>query len=309
MKKYFLFILHVFSVPLWAQRGNEFLVYTVNGHVTALYNSLESAVKIGKILKPGTTITMKQGARMTMVCKQGKPLPVTKEGSFPINNWKDSCKMNGNSMTSNYFKYIWNEFYTRSDEYQAEQKKGKDVNAVTRSPAPRRFEFRPNRVKIEFSPGLDTLNYASGNFLLSWVSYNYSGKYLFTLFNTSTGRVLYKDSLHRSFITIDKFVKLLEPGTRYAWTITAQKGGIIKRRILNFVAAETVEKYIAALQRAVDVPEDSAAQFFRIGYMLEQGHYLAEAFIYYKKAADADPEIQLYNDKMLRFKSEFWIND
>ena len=55
--------------------------------------------------------------------------------------------------------------------------------------------------------------------------------------------------------------------------------------------------------------EDSAAKYFRIGYMLEQRHYLADAYLHYKKAAQAAPETGVYRDKLLRFKSEFWISD
>ena len=291
-----------------AQQGNELLVYAVKGTVTAKYNNQESAVKIGKVLKPGTTINVMQGAGMTMLCKQGKPLSVTKAGSFFLSNWKDSCKTTSNSVTSSYFKYIWSEFYTRSKEYQDEQK-DKNVSAVTRSDAPRRYKSNPKKIKIEFSPGLDTLNYASGNFPLSWTCYDYSGKYFFTLYEATTGREVYKDSLHRSFIPVEKFIALLEKGKRYSWTVTAPNASVIRKRILNYVTAESTEELTRGFEASMNIPEDSATKYFRIGYMLEQRHYLAEAFLHYKKAVQANPAIGVYSDKLLRFKSEFWISD
>ncbi|MEO6611168.1 MAG: hypothetical protein ABIT05_03515 [Chitinophagaceae bacterium] len=291
-------------VSLHAQRVNDLLVYAVKGTVTAIYNNQESPIKIGKVLRSGTTIHLRQGARMTMVCKEGKPLAVDKEGIFPVSRWKDSCRSGGNSMTSNYFKYIWNEMYSRSPD-NPDQQKG--VTAVTRSPAP--DIFNPRRIKIEFSPGLDTLNYVGGDFPLSWTCYDYDGKYIFTLYDGKTGTLLYKDSLSRSFIRISKFKDLLVPGKRYSWTISAPKSGLIKRRILNYIPTIAFEKYMTVLQLPIDIPEEPSAEQFRTGFMLEQRHYLAEAYHWYIKAMDADPAMELYRDKLLRFKSEFWISD
>ncbi len=293
-----------FFTVLYAQRANDLLVYAVKGTVTATYNNQESLVKIGKVLRTGTTLHVRQGARMTMVCKEGKPLGVNKEGIFPLTRWKDSCRSGANSMTTNYFKYIWNEMYTRSPEH-AQDEKG--VNAVTRSPAP--DIFYSNRIKIEFSPGLDTLNYVSGDFPLSWTSYSYDGKYLFRLYDVKTGKLLYKDSLYRSFISTSKFKELLVPGNRYAWTVSAPRAGIIKKRILNYIPVIAFEKYLSDLQQPMDIPEEEGAQQFRIGFMLEQRHYLAEAYTWYKKAMEADPAMEIYRDKLLRFKSDFWINE
>ena len=220
----------IFFLASGAQKGNDLLVYAVKGTVTTTYNNQESPVKIGKVLRTGASINLRPGARLTMVCKQGKPLAVDREGVFPLERWRDSCKSGTNSMTSNYFKYIWTELYARSPEH-AEEDKG--VNAVTRGEAPSRVEYYPNRVKIEFSRGLDTLNYVSGDFPLSWTCYDYDGKYLFKLYDAKTGKLIYKDSLFRSYIMISKFKELLVPGKRYSWTVSAPKAGIIKKRILN----------------------------------------------------------------------------
>ncbi|MEO7924700.1 MAG: hypothetical protein ABIR30_13545 [Chitinophagaceae bacterium] len=309
MKREFFLILFCLFVltSANAQKGNELLVYAVKGSVMATYNNQESAVKIGKVLKPGTTITVKPGASMTMVCKQGKPLSVNKEGSFPVNKWKDSCKTGGNSITASYFKYIWSEFYTRSPEHKEEEER-LAVNAVTRSPSP--IVFNPNRIRIEFNPGLDTLNYTGVDFPLSWTCYDYSGKYSFKLYDLKTGKAIYKDSLHRSIINTSQFGHLLQEGKKYAWTVSAPKAATVKKRILNYIRPATLEKFVDDLKLiSADIPEEEGARYFRIAYMLEQHHYLAEALAYYKKATETAPEMEVYRDKLLRFKSDFWVID
>jgi hypothetical protein len=302
------FILTVYSCFLFssleAQRANDLLVYAVKGTVTATYNNQETPIKIGKVLRNGTTLHLRQGARLTMVCKEGKPLAVDREGVFPLSKWKDSCRSGANSITSNYFKYIWSEMYARSPEHSEEEK---GVNAVTRSPAP--DIFNPGRIRIEFNRGLDTLNYAGGDFPLSWTCYDYNGKYVFKLYDAKSGKLIYKDSLTRSLIRVSKFNHLLVPGKRYSWSISTPRTGVSKRRILNYIPAIAFEKYMTGLQEPVGIPEETSARQFRIGFMLEQRHYLAEAYTWYKKAVETDPAMELYRDKLLRFKNEFWISD
>jgi len=295
-----------FATSIKAQAGTELLVYAIKGNITAVYNNEESPVKIGRLLKPGTVIKIKSGSKMTMVCKQGRPFFLSKEGDYPLSKWNDSCKTSTSSITANYFKYIWNEFYTHSPEYQQDQNTSA-LGAVTRSPA--QDVFNPRKVNISFNQGLDTLNYTNGDFPLSWTCYNYSGKYTFRLYETRTGKLLYKDSVQRSFISISKFKNLLEAGKRYYWTATAPRAGKIKKRVLNYLESNKVEQFINELPNNEDIPEDSAAKYFRIGYMLEQRHFLADAYTYYKKAAETAPDITMFADKLLRFRNEFWIID
>src|SRR5215213_3812616 len=118
MKAFFLFF-GVFSFGfLCAQKGDELLVYSLKGGVTVVENNNESRAKIGKILKPGSVIKTQKLAKLTMVCKQGKAISLTKEGIFPVETWKDSCLVSNNSITTKYFQYVWDQLYARSDDYK-----------------------------------------------------------------------------------------------------------------------------------------------------------------------------------------------
>ncbi len=309
MKKLLTFLILCFFYGASAQRGDELLVYSVKGKVTATYKNEETPVKVGKVLNQGMTIKTEKDARLTMVCKQGKPLSVTKEGVYPVSRWKDSCKNINGSITSNYFQYIWSELYHRSDEYKEDLEKNNNL-AVVRGDAPYRYEVYPEgMLMVEFSPALDTINYATGSFPLAWICYDYAGKYQFQLYTSKERRLVFKDSIDGNEILIDRFRKKLKPGTSYAWTITAKaKTGVIRRRILNVVPEAKISDYIVSIKQTVDVHEDSAAQYFRIGYLLEKKHYLADAYLYYQQAAAADPEVSLYRDKLTSFRYEFHLD-
>ncbi len=284
-----------------AQKGDELLVYSMKGNITVIENNKESKVKIGKVLKPGSAIKTQPQSKLTMVCKQGKPLSVTKAGTFPVNKWKDSCETGHNSMTSKYFRYIWDQLYVRSEDYKKEHPG--DAGAVVRNEAPVRGE---EQLEIEFNEAFDTVNYATGIFPLSWsTNKEYSGKYDFILFNNNTGKELYKDSVDGNTILLDKLKKYMRPGNIYGWSVAAKKTGVYNGGVIKYVPLRTVNQQVIKLQRSVNVPEDQATQYFRIAYLLENTHYLADAFIYYQKAAKAAPDVEFYQEKLLEFKRIF----
>ncbi|MGQ0740611.1 MAG: hypothetical protein ACT4OJ_16300 [Bacteroidota bacterium] len=299
----FLFIAAPFF--LHAQQGDELLAYSVKGKVTVVYKNEEAAVKIGKVLKPGAVIKTQKDASLTMLCNKGKPLSVTKEGSFPVNNWKDSCRTPGGSVTSNYFKYIWNQLYAYSPEYKEEMRKKNDMAVSRGDPPPKTTS--PKKARLSFSKGMDTVNYDGENFPLSWTGSHFQGKYLFTLYNAKGDKVLFGDSLRQSYISIDSFQHLLEPGKSYRWNVTMKGMPASKKRVLVYIPAGQLNDYMINLFLPVDVPEDTASQFFRVAWMLELKHYLAEALIWYQKAAVAAPDTELFRDQLIRFRNEFWI--
>ncbi len=290
-----------------AQQGDELLVYAVKGNVTALYKNEETAVKIGRVLFPGTVIKTQKESSLTMLCKKGRAVNLTKEGNFPVNLWKDSCRVTSASITSNYFTYIWNQFYTYSPEYKEAMRKRSEL-AVTRGDETYRYKAPPkNRIRISFGPGMDTVNYGGGRFPLSWTCFDYNGRYVFMLFDARGSRIIYQDSIWENYIPLEHLAPYLETGKSYKWTITAPKAGFIKKRVLNIVPAEKITAYRDSLLQPISPAEDSASRFFRVGFMLEKKHYLAEALKCYQQAALAEPEIEAYRDYFIRFRNDYWI--
>ncbi len=293
-----------FVYSSYGQQGDELLVYSLKGNVTVVENEKESKLKIGKVLKPGSTIKTQKLSKLTMVCKQGKPLTVTKEGSFPVLRWKDSCETNShNSVTSKYFKYIWEQLYMRSEDFK--KNNAGDIAAVVRNEAPVRGE---DDMEILFNEALDTVYYAAGDFPLSWkTSRDYSGKYYFRLYDTKAGKIVYNDSVAGRTVSIDNLKRYMKLGNNYQWSVATKKTGEYTAGVLKYLLVKTVNQQIINFQKAVDVPEDAAARYFRIAYLLQSGHYLADAFIYYQKAVKAAPAEDFYKEILLEFKKTFQI--
>jgi len=294
-----------FSCPLLAQRGDELLVYSVKGNVTAVYKKQESPVKIGKVLLPGAVIKTKKDASLTMLCSRGKALSLTKQGNFPVLKWKDSCRQGTASVTSNYFKYIWDQLYSYSPEHAAEIRRRSDMAVARGEPL---SNFKPKKfTKLEFSPGLDTVHYDGNPFPLSWTGSGYTGFYQFSLYNAKGDTLLFRDSLRGNFIMIDSMKHLLVPGASYRWTVLAAGAPVSKKRTLNYVPAEVTAGLTAAFLQPLPIPEDTATTFFRVAYLLEKRHFFAAAYNWYKQAALQNNGMELFRDQLIRFRNEYWI--
>ncbi len=294
----------LFISSVHAQTGDDLMVYSMKGTVTVIENSIESKAKIGKVLKPGSTIKTQKLAKLTMVCKQGKPLTVTKEGIFPVTKWKDSCESNNdNSVTTKYFQYIWEQLSLQNNGYK--KNKSGDIGAVSKNEAPIRGE---DDMEILFNEQLDTVCYATGNFPLSWkTSSVYRGKYFFRLADTKTGTIIFSDSMASSSIRIDLFKRRMKIGGAYQWSVATKLTGVYAAGVINYVSPKTVSQQIIIFQKAIDVPEDIAARYFRTAYLLQQNHYLADAYLYYQKAVNAAPDVIFYKEQLNMFEKEFQL--
>jgi hypothetical protein len=306
MKTYLLLsISFLFCAGINAQKGDELLVYAVKGEVTAIFKQQETRVKIGKVLKQGTTLKTGKDASLTMICTKGKAISLQKEGSFPLSRWRDSCAVTDESITANYFKYIWQQMYAYSPERKEEMRRRNNM-AVSRGENPGTGK-KQRFTKLEFKKSLDTLQYDGDPFILSWTGNGYRGMYYFTLYDALGKDSLYTDSTRLSYIDIKKFANLLEPGTSYRWTVKAAAVPVSKKRVLNYVLPEEKQQLMDQLLKPLAIEEDSATVSFRIAYSLELRHYFSAAYQWYQQAAIQDPEMPIYRDQLTRFRNDYWI--
>jgi hypothetical protein len=292
----------VFTTSLFGQTGEELLVYSLKGNVTVVENNAESPIKVGKVLKPGAIIKTQKAAKMTMVCKQGKPISVTKEGVFPVTKWKDSCLTHNNSVTTKYFQFIWDQLYVRSDDYKKDHPQLETL--MTDAPVRGQEEF-----EIVTNPYLDTILFSGGNFPLTWdVSKKYENQFYFMLSNATTKKKVFADSVRTKGQWLKDIAKYMKPGQKYLWSVSTKLTGPIDGGIVNYVTASNVTKEINKIKKAIVEGEDLAASYFRMAFLLESKHYLYEAWKYYKLAAETEPANSFYVEKFNEFKKQFGLN-
>ncbi len=298
MKKlHFLVLLTVFAGMANAQTSS-FLLYSFKGNVSVIENRVESKAKVGKNMNSSASIKVAPGSAVTLICNEAAMFTLSKPGTYQLTKFGDSCKVSNNSVSANYVKYVWAQM-TKSSGSAGSNRKAymNNVGAVTRG---------INNIWVD--PRLDTVNYSGGEFPLSWKSYADAKEFEFMLFNSSNiVEPFYTNTVSKLKISIPAFVSKMKAGETYFW-ISAIKGEENEeRKVLNYVTKETFAAVLSSIKSQAAGFEAPAEQAYRIAFMLEDAHYLSEAYDYYTKAATLDPVNGLYRSTLMSFKKDYEI--
>lgn len=298
MKKLnFLIVLSVLGFAARAQ-NSSFLLYSFKGNVSVVENNIESKAKVGKTMNSAATIKVGPSSVVTLICNEAAMFTLTKAGTYKLNQFGDSCKVSSNSVSANYVKYVWAQMTKPSSSAGSNRKAYmNNVGAVTRG---------VNNIWID--PRLDTVNYSGGEFPLSWKSYADAKEFDFFLYNSSNiAEPFYSTTVTKLKISIPAFTARMKPGETYYW-VTAVKGEENdERKVLNYVTKETFNTVLDSILKQGAQFEAPAEQAYRIAFMLEDAHYLSEAYQYYSKAATLDSVNALYRSTLMSFKKDYEI--
>ena len=298
MKKLqFIALLCSFAVAASAQ--NDFLLYSFKGNVSVVENNVESKAKVGKPLSNTATIKVASGGAVTLICNEAAMFTFTKAGTYPLSKFGDSCRVSSSSVSANYVKYVWASMTKTSGSAGSNRKAYMNtVGAVSRS---------INNVWID--PRLDTLNYSGGSdFPLSWKSYADAKDFDFSLFSSDNiSTPIHTASVNKLKIAIGDIASKMKPGNSYFWTASIKGEENDELKTINYVTKDNFSKVLETIKKQGASFEAPAEQSYRIAFMLEDAHYLAEAYQYYTKAATLDSANALYRMTLMSFKKDYEI--
>lgn len=294
------FLILLSSLTMVASAQNEFLLYSFKGNVSVVESNVESKAKVGKPLAASATVKVAAGGTVTLICNEAAMFTITKAGSYPLSKFGDSCRISSNSVSANYVKYVWAQMTKPSGSAGSNRKAYMNtVGAVSRS---------INNVWID--PRLDTLNFSGGatEFPLSWKSYADAKDFDFSLYSSDNiSTPIHTTSVNKLKIAISDFSGKMKQGNSYFWTAAVKGEENDKLKILNYVTKETFNTVLETIKKQGAAFEAPAEQAYRIAFMLEDAHYLAEAYQYYTKAATLDPANVLYRSTLMSFKKDYEI--
>jgi hypothetical protein len=298
MKKISYFFLIAFFPVVVSAQENMFVVYSVKGTVTVVENKVETKAKIGTILNANSSIKVGAGSFATLLCNETRMFSLNKAGNYTTASLKDSCKGNNSSVSANYMKYIWTEL-TKSKGTPEKNRKYfmSNVGAVSRGDI--------NNVWVD--PRLDTVNYVSGTIPLSWKSYTDAEDFVFRLYDASGNKELLSKNVKKKHVDISELLKIIQPGKAYQWAATIKEEPANEdKKYLHYQAKEEYNAFYNSIKKH-DASETEAEASFRIGFMLEENHYVAEAYNHYLKATQLDPANSLYRFTFMSFKKDYEI--
>jgi len=296
MKK-IIFLFSAFIAFAATAQNNMFVVYSLKGTVTVVENKVETKAKIGTLLDGDETIKIGAGSFATLICNETKMFTLSKSGNYTVGSLKDSCKENSSSFSANYVKYMWSEF-TKAHGSPEKNRKNymANVGAVSRG---------VNNVWID--PRLDTINYVSGTVPLSWKSYTDTEEFEFKLYDETKNNTLLSKTVKKKHLDISELLKTIQPGKTYHWTAMIKgEPDNEDKKVLHYATKEEYNDFYSHIKNN-EAAETEAEKTFRLGFILEENHYLAEAYNHYMKATQLDPTNPLYRFTFMSFKKDYEI--
>jgi hypothetical protein len=293
----FIFLLTCLVAATLSAQDNKFVVYSMKGNVSVVENKAETKAKIGTIIGSDATIKVGAGSFATLICNEVRMFTLGKAGSYAVKNLNDSCNVKSSSVSANYVKYIWNEL-TKSKGSPEKNRKAfmANVGAVPRS---------INNIWID--PKLDTVNYVSGTIPLSWKSYVDAEKFEFRLYDKEGAEEpVYKKTTEKKNVPVSDLLKVIEPGKSYWWTAAVKDETNDERKYLRYWTKEEYADFYNSIKHG-DAAETDAERNFRLGFILEEAHFLAEAYQHYLKATQLAPDNPTYRFVFMSFKKDFEI--
>ena len=281
-----------------ATAQNNFLVYSLKGTVTVTDKKTEARPKIGTLLTPASVIKIAPSSSATIICNETNMFTISKAGTYTMGQFSDSCKAISNSVSANYVKYIWNEFTHGHSSPEANRKLYmKNVGSVSRS---------VNSIWID--PRLDSMNYAYGNFPLSWKSYSEAKEFEFQLYDQPTdGKLIYKEETKNKKYPVPSITKLIQAGKTYYWTASVKGETNDERKAIRAWSKDEFKNFINELNATENNTESQAEKSFRLGFQLEEARFFAEAFEYYQQAVKLQADNPLYTATLAAFKKDYDI--
>jgi hypothetical protein len=299
MKKLVCFFTATSFVLVLSAQNNMYVVYSMKGTVSVIDNKTETKAKIGTIINEDATLKLSSGSFATLICNESRMFTINKTGNHVMSKFKDSCKTSNSSVSANYVKYIWNEL-TKSKGSPEKNRKAymSNVGAVSRG---------VNNIWVD--PRLDTVYYVSGTIPLSWKSYADAEKFEFKLFDKEDAeKEIYSKKTEKKHVDISNLLDKIEPGKSYWWTAMIEGENNEERKHLRYWTKEEYNEYYNKISKLeTGASETEAEKNFRLAFILEEAHFLAEAYQHYLKATQLAADNGLYRFVFMSFKKDYEI--
>ena len=286
-----LFILFILTMSI-ASAQQSFLVYQLKGNVKLKIGKQYSQLRIGQSVKSANTILLGKDAAVMLICEGYASFTINKAGNHLLKDYVDSCIRETNSVTSKYFKYIWDELtHPHSTPESNRRKYMQNTGAVVRG--------CPG---IKVDQVFDTINNHNGQVTIKWKTDLPNAQLSFVLYdNEKEGRLLHSSYMDKNYVLLDTIKKYAGNNEEIYWNLAINGNEVCSRKYIKLWQTGDYTDLLAHLNAATGTILDKAERYYAIGFLLESQHFLAEAKEYYKKASTLKPTEKRYRQALNDF--------
>lgn len=285
-----LFLLLLLACSLLAQGTDvEFVVYFAEGRIAKGANNKSLTLKKGDYLYSRDILQLDEGAQVVLICKNYNTVKLGSKGRYSIKALAAQCSKTGTSFTGTYFHYIWDELTHIHGTPEKDPKRYmRNKGAVSRGCG-----------DVVTRLAVDTVHYYSGVLPISWSSSIHS-PFLRVYNDQFDGTLLWKEQLDSGSLRLDRAAAELKEEGDYYWQITNSQGRGCERNYLRIWKEEEYKTTVDKILQDVLTTEPAETAYMK-GYLLEEHHFLAEAYKYYQLAARLNPQHTIYKKAVSRF--------
>lgn len=300
LRKKYLFTCLFFLSSLFISAQDQFLVYSIKEKVSVVTNDTKSIASTGTMLISTSIINVPAKGAITFICKEGGMFSIIGAGSHSLGAYYDSCYKVANDLFDGFTKYMWDQ----------KTKLSLDPGRDRRHYFKNYYDVSRNIFEIWIDHIFDTLNYSGmeGDFPLSWKSYVKAKSFQFSLYDSgNTIAPFYKINVNTLKVQLKDLAAVIKAGSTYYWGVGLKDEESDELTVVNYVSKQTYDAVLTNIKSLKPAFEAPAEEAYRVAFMLENAHYFAEAYHYFRKAAILDNTNTLYRSTLMFFKRGYDI--
>lgn len=261
-----------------------FVVFYNSGNATKMINGKALALKKGDQLQVNDQVSLPEKTQLVLVCANFSVVQLKTKGNYTVKSLLTKCKAQNTSASSAYFKYVWSQFA------HAHQAPAADPRSFMKT-----YGAASRGKEVKTNLNTDTIYYYQGKLQIAWQP---ARVLTLQVYATNANEKLILTAKQAKKANIDSIAAVLkQPGTYY-WDFAGQESA--KFKLLHILTKRQYEQIKNAILANV-VTTTPAETAYLTGYMLEENHFLADAFKYYEKAVKLEPQNQNYKNAIARF--------
>ena len=122
------------------------------------------------------------------------------------------------------------------------------------------------------------------------------------------GTPLFTVTTKNQYLNVKDISKQLQADKAYYWTAAIKGQQNEERKLMKLWKGEDYQKLLKTFSNSGSAYEQEGAKLFREAFLLEQAHFLADAYAYYQKAATLQPDVELYAVTLKAFKKDYQLD-